>query len=134
MRKISSPRTDWSVISAIAVGRSALGLGFLLTAVFFVLSFIGLAVLGPNESSGYRNCIFEEPGRTLAQEGQSFRYEGNLWPPGIRCIYGRPDGHEVSMVRPVTVGQVAFLALLCGAAGGGTAYVALRFRRRQKGS
>jgi hypothetical protein len=104
-----------------------------LSVVFSVVSFIGLALLGPGESAGLRNCIIEEPGKNLAQEGQGFRYEGSFWPPGIRCTYSRANGPDVSIVRPVTAGQVGFLALLCGAAGSGTAYVAQRFRSR-KGS
>ena len=46
-----------------------------------------------------------------------FRWERNLWPPGIRCIYRPPDGPDVSVVKPATVSQFAFLLLLCGAAG-----------------
>lgn len=132
MTQVSGRRTDRSEPPAVAVNpRRTFLLGVVLSVVFFVVSFLGLAALGPGESADMRNCIIEEPGRNHAQEGQGFRYERNLWPPGIRCTYTRANGPDVSIVRPVTVGQVGFLALLCGAAGSGSAYFALRLRSRK---
>lgn len=129
MTQLSGQRTDWSGSPATAGTTSRILPALLLSGLFFVVSFAGLAFLGPNEASGYRVCIIEESGR-LAREGSGIRWERNLWPPGIRCVYSPPDGPDVSVVKPATVGQFAFLLLLCGAAGTTTAYVAPRVRSR----
>ena len=97
----------------------------LFSAAFFVASFGGLALLGPSETGGYDSCIIEEAGN-LAREGDVIRWERSLWPPGIRCNYSRPNGPDVSVVKPVTVAQVGFLVLLCSAAGTLAAYLLAR--------
>jgi len=97
----------------------------LLSAVFFIASFGGLALLGPSETGGYHTCIIDEAGN-LAREGDVIRWERSLWPPGIRCNYNRPNGHDVSVIKPVTVAQVGFLVLLCSAAGTLAAYLLAR--------
>lgn len=88
----------------------------LFSVVLFVAVFGGLALIGPTEAGGYETCVIEESSK-LAREGDVIRWDRSLWPPGIRCIYSRPDGPEVSVVKPVTFTQVAFLTLLCGGAG-----------------
>lgn len=129
MTQLGGHRTDWSGSPATAGTTSRVLPALLLSALFCVVGFAGLAFLGPNEASGYRVCIIEESGR-LAREGSGIRWERNLWPPGIRCVYSPPDGPDVSVVKPATVGQFAFLLALCGAAGTTTACVAPRIRSR----
>ena len=99
----------------------------LFSVALFVVSFSAMAVLGPSESGGYHTCILEEAGK-IASEGQVIRWERSLWPPGIRCTYINPRGPDVSIVRPVTVAQVGFLALLCCAAGTLAACLVQKYR------
>ena len=114
--ELTGPRTDWSATVAAGAGaRRRFLLPIILSVGFFVVGFLALALL-PTEAASFDKCIVEETGK-LAQEGSGWRFEGSLWPPGIRCIYSPPNGPDVSIVKPVTVGQVTFMAGLCGATG-----------------
>jgi len=129
MTQLSGHTTDWSVDPANGGSSSRVLPALVASAVFFVVGLAGLAFLGPSEAGGYDACIIEESGK-LAREGSGIRWEANPWPPGVRCIYSHPDGPDVSVVKPATVGQYTFLAALCGAAGTLTAHLAPRVRRR----
>lgn len=103
--------------------KRTLRLGLVLSAIFLVAIIGSYVLLGPTRGSAYDTCILSDADH-VAISGYEYSADLSIWPLGLRCNYLRPEG-VVTVVKPWTAGEYAFLVVVSGLAG---MIVAIAFR------